>query len=212
MAEIEKIDYYSRAINRLLSQYKDKPRIYSWIKSRAIIWQEIEDNAFEIMVQRALQNNLAVGDLLLKIGKIVGQGPEGQTDDVFNLLIRARIKANRSSGQQEELIEILSILAPGLSIYFRNYYESSYWIYADGPLPTPPYLVAQSFIGKATAGGVKMMFVWTELEADKTMIFDSIYGGVPSVDTQGFSSIYDSTLGGGLAGAIHIEGGISDGK
>src|SRR5581483_11861886 len=116
MALTHQTDYAGRSRAQYLEQYKGKPRFDAWVQSYVAEIQELEDAAWTLWVNRVLQNGLATGDLLDKLGKLVGQDRGGQLDPQYQILITARIKTNRSSGRREELITIASLLVPGTAI------------------------------------------------------------------------------------------------
>ena len=65
------INYTTKAIKRLIQQYRDKPKFNALISLYAGISQEIEDTAFDLLLLRDVDT--AIGSQLDVIGRIVGQ-------------------------------------------------------------------------------------------------------------------------------------------
>lgn len=217
-----------KGLQRLLAQYKGKPRMTVLISSYLDEFQEVEDAAYSVYFARAIQNAAATGDLLAKLGKIVGQGSEGLSDSQFLTLITARIQANRSSGRREQLIKIANLLSSASSIYVKDYPPAAVLIQMDS-LALPPELVGRDFLGVAVAGGVLLMFLWSLVSLSNTFVGGSIYtpgftAGPPPTNTgataaQSPGSIYDAvspptgflydTLHARVPGVFSITGGAA---
>jgi hypothetical protein len=186
--------------------------------------QAVEDALWDVFEKRELQDAVATGDLLAKLGKIPGQTSEGLSDALFLILITARIRANRSTGKREDLIKLVKLLVPNATtIVFHDYPPASIYIEPKGAMTLPPYLVGLSFVAVAVAAGVLMMLVWTQVDPANTITLGSVYNpgfavssNVPTntgvTANQSLGSIYNSgftagppptnTGGGMLAGVI----------
>lgn len=70
--------------------------------------QDVEDALSQLLVDRAVDT--AIGTQLDVIGKIVGEARDGRTDDLYRLLVRARIAANRSTGITEHVIRVADLV------------------------------------------------------------------------------------------------------
>lgn len=213
-------DYLGQARSRLPFQYKNKPRIDAFLQAWTAEFQAIEDAFFAVYIDRQLQQGLATGDLLTKLGKIVGQTSEGLTDPQFLLLIRARILVNRSDGRRETLIRIAALLVPSTPIYVKDYQPAAVLIQPLGPLGLPANLIAQQFLGPAVAAGVRLAFVWLGQSVATSFTLGSVYApgfaagppSTPSSAAEGLGSIYHAAFaagppptnagGGFLAGVI----------
>lgn len=176
MSITENIAYTSQGIARLLEQYKGAPRMVALISAFLDEIQELESTGlWPVFIDRVLSSDLAVGDLLVKLGKIVGQTSEGLDDDAFRLLITARIRANRSNGKHADLVAVASILVPDTTIYAKDFPPAAVYISPLGPVTVDPYVIALKFLAHAAAGGVMLIFVWTEADWDSTLVFGSVY-------------------------------------
>ncbi len=97
------------SIARLLSQWRDKPRIVSLIRALAVGVQALEDDAFGVLVSTTL--TAATNNDLDHWGALVGERRGGLDDQRYRTFIEARILANQSKGSRDELIRILQIIS-----------------------------------------------------------------------------------------------------
>lgn len=194
---------------RLLQQFKDKPRLAALLSSWLDEFQANEDAAFTLYYNRLLQNGVATGDILTKIGKLVGQGSEGLSDASFILLIKARIKTNRSTGRREDLIGIASLLVPGDIVRVTAYPPKSVAVQPDAACTLPPAIVGIKFLAKAGGAGTRVMFVWSSVARANTLVWGSVNGSVAvPTATQVPGSVNGSVANGGkTASCIQINGG-----
>lgn len=98
-------------MRRLTTKYRNKPRLATWIMIYLNQLQLIED-AIHATVD-AWDLETATGFRLDIIGEKVGQPRIGDTDDVYRLYIKGRIRANRSGGRIRDLLGIAGLLIPG---------------------------------------------------------------------------------------------------
>lgn len=189
-------DYVGQGLSRLLEMYKGKPRMEAWIRSYMRQFQEVEMAAFQVMLARMLQTGLAQGDLLDKLGKLVGQGREGFTDDIYTLMITARIQANRSDGMRETLIKIVKLLAPNTPVYAKNYQPATFVIEALGPLVVPANIVANEFLEGSQKAGVRLFFINSPEPVENTFTWGDA-GTYPVVgDGMGWGDSVSDSVGG----------------
>lgn len=114
------------------------------------------------------------GDLLDKIGKIVGQPRNGMADPEYLILITARIVANRSDGKRETLIKLAKLLVPGASIYVKDFPPCSVYVAPQAPVPVDPYVAGQ-FMTVAKAAGVELVFAWSASPVANTIVGGDVY-------------------------------------
>ena len=109
MTNVVKInDHLQQAINRLISQYRDRPNINALLKTMVDRIQSVEDTLFDFYGKR-LDINVAVGEQLNQIGELVGQDRLGYKDDFYRILIFSKIGINTSQGTVPDLIDIAEI-------------------------------------------------------------------------------------------------------
>ncbi len=89
----------------------------------------------------------------------MGQPRASLDDDVYRLVIKARIKVNRSSGTVEQLYEIASLLAPGSTLELS---EGADWEFTleiyDYEFDAAYWALTLSLLRQARMGGVEARF------------------------------------------------------
>lgn len=113
MADLVKItDYATRMVAALLQQFRGKERIEAYLKHvLAPKIQEIEDVATALQGQ--LSPDLAVGDVLDRLGSVVGQKRlPGEADDAYRLKVKARMARNRSGATREDVLLVAKLVTP----------------------------------------------------------------------------------------------------
>ena len=122
-------DYSSQGLDRLLSQFYEKPNIKAILKSFIGSLSTTQEDSLAMLDY--LNIDTATGYLLDNIGKIVGEGRFGNTDDTYREKIKIRIFLNSSRGTPNDLLEALDLLTdsdriqlfehfPNHSIFYSN--------------------------------------------------------------------------------------------
>jgi hypothetical protein len=205
----------AEGLGLLLEQFKGKPRITALLTGWLAEVQAVEDAMWSVWIDRLLQSGLAFGDLLDKIGAIVGQLREGFSDEVYTILITARIKANRSDGKRETLLALTELLVPLTTIEAREY-VGAIVITPDGPVSIPPAVVNTEFLQRAVIAGVRLTFVWYTTPTASTLLFGYSRGGITDPTAAQSPGYYGTGVldpnyiaGGSAAGALSSDGGVS---
>lgn len=103
-------DHVRAALLRLLAQEQNKDLIKRLVQIPTGRIQVLEDGLWDVWEQFDLDT--AEGEFLERIGEIVGESRQGRPDDIYRLWVRARSRANRSSGTVPDLLAILSLILP----------------------------------------------------------------------------------------------------
>lgn len=107
--EVGAIDHVTEALDRLPSQFRDKP---GWIKTITVLCapvQRIENAIRQLLTLRSI--GTARGAQLDLIGRIVREPRQGEPDDeVYRRRLRARIRQKLSRGRVEDLIAVSVLL------------------------------------------------------------------------------------------------------
>lgn len=229
---LQNLTYLTEAQGRNLEQYKAQPRFNVLVTAFMAECQAVENALWATLVGRLI-NNAPTGDLLAKLGKLVGQtATYGFTDAIYLLLISARIAVNRSNGLRQDMINIAGYLTPSSTIFCKDFGGNggaAFYVAPQGPINTglSPYIQVQQFLGPALSAGVLLMFVWSWVALSSTIVGGSIYNagfaaGPPATNTgagagQKPGSIYNAGFvagppcqndgGGKLVGVVEILGG-----
>ena len=220
MTNLTKInDHLAQAQNRVISQFRSGVNFGNLIKIMGERAQEFEDALFEFYRSRLSVEN-AQGIQLDNIGRLVGQARLGYSDDLYRVLIYARIGANNSRGTGPNLIEIAQILTSGQDrdaiIQYFNLEGGEVAIGTDGnfPLPNRSFLIEN--LDDTPSAGVRLAYICFYLPGNEGFAFAGGDGG--GFGTGGLASVaVDQTPftlagegpGGGL-GSVHdpLTGGV----
>lgn len=193
--------YVSQALARLLMQFKGKPRLEALVTSWITPFQELEDAAFEVHLERTI--DAAVGVQLEGIGDIVGFPKNGLSDTNYRQFIKAKIRVNRSNGLPGDLILIVTIIL-GVTpcILLTEYHPAAIEVEAIVPVTVPAQFIID-FLEDAAAAGVDVSFIYSKVAKTSTLTFGSSYGAPSLVASQKPGSSHSSPTGGGvLAGVL----------
>lgn len=116
-------DFEARAIDFLLSQYRDKVRITAITAAFGAMAQELEDEIDDLLTMRLLDT--AEGANLDLYGNIVDE-PRGGLDDVdYRRFIKAKILINLSRGTPTDLINIWKLLTESPEVNYKELYPAT---------------------------------------------------------------------------------------
>lgn len=195
MTTVTKItDHQARALARLISKYKGKPRITGMVSGSAGQFQELENALYDMLTNRTLTGS--VGFQLDRIGVIVGiSRVSGQTDGSYYLSIIDKIGQNNGSATIEDIIEFVRFATGASQVTLRPLYPAAFEIEVDvevgGALATTLFNTVQ----RNAAAGVLVASI-TAGDADDVFSFA---GDSPG---EGFGDWYDPTAGGKFATII----------
>lgn len=101
-------DHFKQALVKLVAPFWGKPRIASLLYALLRQTQILEDTIWE--VSEAYQIDTADSARLDVLGRIVGQPRFGFSDEEYRAVIRGRIRAARSHGRTDDIIEMLRLV------------------------------------------------------------------------------------------------------
>jgi hypothetical protein len=192
------LDHCPAGLERLLHQFKGKPRLEAFI---CVFLDQVQlaENAFwDLFILRTLDQS--EGAQLNGLGRIVGEARQDRTDSVFRRFIRVRILVNRSSGKLEELYGIVSAALDGAVARIQEHYPASEIVHVDSTLGDLPPESLYRILFQAKAGGVKLFLISSYSEEAATFIWDT---DPPGTDNgTGWGSTTNGTWGGDWASII----------
>lgn len=103
-----KVDHVAAAIARLPEQFKNKTKIVNLLTALATPAVSLEAALWQLLVERSV--TAAIGIQLDQLGVLVGQERGGLSDSDYRRYISARIAANRSRGNFEDLIRVANLV------------------------------------------------------------------------------------------------------
>lgn len=177
----------AEGLGRLLQQFKEKQRIEDFLSAFLDQVQEIEDAAWELYIERTLEN--ADGALLDQLGGLVGEERRGRTDARYRRFIGVRILSNRSDGQVEQLYSILRQIFGGSFVgWIDEYTPAAMTLELRTPVTTDtPSTEIDLVLGRSKGGGISLHAIYSEEAAADQFLFGS------SVSTITNAGVLDSS-------------------
>lgn len=191
-------DHVEQALARLISQYRDKPRMRALVAAYAKRVQALEDAAFQVLVSKLI--DAATGEQLAFIGRIVGQPNErGWDDTTYRIFIKARIRVNQSNGHGDDVIDVIN-LVEAADFVLREYYPATMFVDFDTVTAADPVILVE--LARASkAAGVRLQLLYGSHDIG-TDGFSFTTGSTDVASTtEGFGLSNEST-GGYLSGVL----------
>lgn len=189
----QKRTYEQEAVELLLSQFRDKANIEGLVQAFTVPLDEVEGVLFDLLNLRTL--GAATGALLDGIGDIVGLSRGGLDDDDYRVRLRARIRANRSNGTGDDVLETIGLVISNALTLQELPPASFVMVIADALTEDPVILAAE--LARARAAGVRAQLSYT-LAADAAT-FTTASGDTSETSTSQGLANDAQTTGGVLA-------------
>lgn len=193
--------HVKEGLDRLLSQYAEKPIFRAWLTAYLKQVQLLEDATYDVIVLRLLDK--ATNAQLDALGRIVGEKRKGRDDETYRTFIRARIYINRSQGRAQDMIDVLYLITT-TPLIFNEYFPASFWVeFLEVPEYDPVLIL--TMLRDTKAGGVGLgMLSPTAPPANQFRWGDSNVAPV-SGSTQGFGDVNVASTGGRLSDAVTMR-------
>lgn len=192
-------DHVEQALSSLLSQYRERPVLEGWLSAFVDQIQELEDAFFELLLQRFLST--ATGAQLDVIGRIVGRARNALGDGDYRILLSAWIRANRSDGTGDDVLDVVELALQGANLTFTPFYPASFVVWVDEAMTADPATVAL-LIARARLAGVNAQLVYSGVSIPASFVFAPGDAEVTSTTQGTASGDSDSTGTGGLLAEV----------
>jgi len=209
------VDHVEQGLDLLITQYIGRTRMENWLAAYLRQVQQLEDAIYDVLIKRMI--DIATGAQLAAIGRIVQQPNSLDfADEQYRVVIRARIRANRSLGRSIDVLEVLGMLDGATPAQYDDFHPASnlleFWAIPDLDIE---FLAA--FLRDAKAAGcwlgiivptdlLSNTFMWTGVHGANDT--DSPPDGLPLSNPE----TDDAALGWGDANdLLTTEGLLSDG-
>lgn len=181
-------DHFAKAKNRLIEQYKGKPKVEGIIEALVTPLQEIENVLQQLKTERWIDS--AIGIQLDKIGEIVGiERDYEQEDEDYRLIIKSKIIMNLNQGTPEEVIAAAKFFIGAIFIWYLEVYPAAVDIFSSNIVPVENRAKVRAQLKKFLPAGVSL---------DSFGQFDEANAFVFSGGT-GFGDVNNPSAGGLLA-------------
>jgi hypothetical protein len=183
---ISTIDHIADGAKKVISQYRGRVKFLLRLAVYVNQVQHIEDAVYA--VHGAFNPDTAVGFRLDWIGRKVGQIRLGN-DDLLRMLIKARIRVNRSLGKAADLIAVGRLL---LTSFTYDEWGTTIQVFTPDALTADLYATVHSLLQSAAPGGVPVFF----LKTDASPAFEFAVDGSDLTAPGGFDTEAGSTNAG----------------
>lgn len=209
------IDHAQAAVDRLPQQFKGKPKLEALIRILCAPMVALEQAFVDLLTKRTVET--AEGVQLEVLARIVGQPIVDVSETTLRSLIRARIRANKSSGFGDQVLLVARlvltdfaadpvVLAAGtLALEIEPQYPASFVLRVENvDLPWDlADLLSRSFLRLVKADGVRAILEFApQDELASVDHHDTSFRFDGDADGGGFGDVSDPTVGGHLGAAI----------
>ena len=186
-------DHIDAAKRRLLQQYKDSPRLASL--TEILFGQQVQDleyAAYEFYGRLDIDN--AEGVQLDRIGSVVGLTRIGWEDDLYWILLKAKIGKNVSHGTVEDVINVWRLIAQADRVQIIETHPAQIDLYSDTPIAGDLSEFVRNLMQKVVAAGVRVDFLAIIFSPTNAFGFDP-----DDPNVLGFGDLNDPGVGGEFA-------------
>lgn len=160
-----KVDYISdwkgRLRSRIYEQYSGLPNTVAFSDMLAKQFQDLEDSGQTLFTITSIDDSEGVN--LDVIGRIVKQLRLGFDDPTYRLLLKARIRANKSSGTPEDMYSVYVALYGGtVTMIYVGGNDASFVMRMLTPITSIQAQIGVSFLTDIKMAGVLGNFEWQE--------------------------------------------------
>ena len=164
--------HFVEGLVKLIPPLWGKPRVAAWLRSYLNRVQEFEDACWEVL--EAYNVDTATGKRLDVLGKIVGQPRYGFTDATYRSVIKARIRAARSLGRYDDLLDVIRLATGITAVGFELLGRATLDVVIVAVLTDDQHEALTYLLPKTRAGGVLMH------------MYHQVSSGGVAYDTSGF--------------------------
>jgi hypothetical protein len=191
---VAKTTVVADTLANLFVQFQGAPILNAIVASHAVQLQEIETMFVSLIVDMALPN--AIGEQLDLIGRIVGEGRKGRSDDDYRVALGARIIINRSNGSVEDIIAVLKA-AEDLTYEVTDLGYASLLVRIVGAIGSVSTAEIDTVLQEVRGAGIRADLIYSEEDDADTFQFAS--GDVEEADADAGWANDAGTVGGSFA-------------
>lgn len=194
----EILDFAARARARLLAQYAELPKFSTLVGELSANVQQLEAALFDLIDQTAI--GTATGVFLEQLGEIVGEDRGGAIDALYRRYIRARVRANRSSGTFEDVIEVVTEWYGGAfpDLILTELGRASFHVDLNSPdVNDDPALRLARILPGTRSAAIGAQLLWQPVASNKVFTF-ATGSGLEADSDAGFGDSSVPATGGQL--------------
>lgn len=187
-------DHVLRALKRLVTQYRGKPRIEGIVSLYGVQIQELEDVFNDIDASLDIDANS--GEQLDRIGQAIGISRFGVDDANYRLLIKVQAFALVSKGTPEEVIEIFRVLMATTDVAYLPLFPADFVLTASDPTPIISTDEIRQILFQILPVGIHASLISSPTDAFQFDDGDGSAANGPTDPLHGFSDVGAPTTGG----------------
>lgn len=196
-------DHVARGVAKLLGRFHQSEKLKGLLSTWLQQGQVVEDFIWLVLDSLSIESDVDI--VLDRIGKIVGRGRNGLTNELYRYALRAQIRINRAHGRIEDLLDVMRLTAHDDAVTFGLHEQFPAALQLDmfGLASGPQVLEVWNNAKQTKAGGVRLFFTYSGGDATNDFLLGEDWGDADAVESdeiQGLGWTVDSTLGGKLAG------------
>jgi|SRR6185436_1046527 len=204
MSLTKKTDYIEQGLDRLLEQYKNKPRLQGLIEPWLGWIQKLEDAVWEVITLRYLETGS--GAQLDILGKILGAPRANLSDENYRVRLKAQGIILRTKGNPVDIESLLQLCSP-YDFAVTEHAIATLLVELTEPVDVDTFdiFVLWQILIEAKAGGVRLELTYSPNLDDDDLTFAewSADYSTPVFDTDhGLGYTDDATVGGLLISTI----------
>lgn len=202
MAALRSTDHVSRGVRKLLAQFR-QPKIEALLSSFLAEVQKLENAAWEVADHLSIAAGF--GTILDNIGRLVGRGRDGYSDDRYKVALRAQIRINRAIGNEADTIAVADLSTDTTDEFAsRTFPPSSYLVDKITPLGDTPLSLLALNLRQVRPWGTRADLVYNE--SPRAEVFLCGWAQDPTLipAAQGCGWEGDATIGGRLSASEEL--------
>lgn len=154
------VDHEQAAAYELAPPFWGKPFVAGVLASVTHELQLLEDNLWDILESRTLENADLVR--LNILGKIVGQPRHGFSTENYRTLIAARALANVSRGRARDLLDVLDVLLGPSEYVLLAIGNATLYVTALEPVDTAGVAMVAEILPDTRGAGIGLQFLYSD--------------------------------------------------
>lgn len=164
-------DHFYQGLVKFIPPFWGKPRMAAMLQSFLNRVQELEDASWEVLEAFHIDN--ADDARLDVLGAIVGQPNFGWETETYRAVIRAKVRANRSKGMEDDIIEVAVLaMASNDRVYVQHMAPATCYVWLQGGVDDDHATALQFLLPRTRAAGVQLQLFWTEGGLETGWIWD----------------------------------------
>ena len=192
MSVTEITNHVQQALDRLVQQYKEKPKLNAVLTAFIEQLQELETVGKDLNEDRSIFT--AAGTNLDNLGTIIGLDRlPGESDTVYRAKLQAQISQNIAQGQPEVVIDTYRLLVENTFVLYQGMYPGGVALASPVDFATQDEVDATiAVIESVLPAGVRVEYFGV-FDPDEAFAFEGSQPGF------GFGDLADANVGGKFA-------------